>query len=134
MGRIRIAASSTSELFSKLFLYQLVTYGTGLTSTIDREKNNNKSLIPKPTPEGILTRAEFQSLSTVPAEVEWFASIDNKRTRRAYQIDFREFMQFVRIERPEKFRIVTRAHVGGGKFNFRTEVEGADLTDPEAAV
>src|SRR5205807_2630349 len=31
VGRIRIAASSTSELFSKLFLYQLVTYGTGLT-------------------------------------------------------------------------------------------------------
>ena len=31
MGRIRIAASSTSELFSKLFLYQLVTYGTGLS-------------------------------------------------------------------------------------------------------
>src|SRR5205807_3495083 len=31
VGRIRIAATSTSELFSKLFLYQLVTYGTGLT-------------------------------------------------------------------------------------------------------
>ena len=31
VGRIRIAASSTSELFSKLFLYQLVTYGIGLT-------------------------------------------------------------------------------------------------------
>src|SRR5205823_4120142 len=30
VGRIRIAATSTSELFSKLFLYQLVTYGTGL--------------------------------------------------------------------------------------------------------
>src|SRR5205823_3669138 len=32
VGRIRIAASSTSELFSKLFLYQLVTYGTGLNT------------------------------------------------------------------------------------------------------
>ena len=30
MGRIRIAATSTSDLFSKFFLYQRPTYGTGL--------------------------------------------------------------------------------------------------------
>jgi site-specific recombinase XerD len=47
----------------------------------------------------------------VPAEMEWFANIDNKRTRRAYQIDLREFMLFVGIRTPAEFRIVTRAHM-----------------------
>ena len=59
----------------------------------------------------MLSAAEFQQLATVPAEVEWFANIDNKRTRRAYQIDLRDFMAFVGISAPEEFRIVTRAHV-----------------------
>ncbi|MGH8653964.1 MAG: hypothetical protein ACREYE_18155 [Gammaproteobacteria bacterium] len=59
---------------------------------------------------GILTQAEFQNLSVVPAEIEWFANIDNKRTRRAYQIDIREFMAFTEIRNPMEFRIVTRAH------------------------
>jgi hypothetical protein len=58
-----------------------------------------------------LTAAEFQNLAAVPAEMEWFANIDNKRTRRAYQIDLREFMQFVGIRNPIEFRIVTRAHM-----------------------
>jgi site-specific recombinase XerD len=58
-----------------------------------------------------LTRKEFQQLAVVPAEVEWFANIDNKRTRRAYKIDLRDFMQFVGIRRPEEFRLVTRAHI-----------------------
>lgn len=31
-----------------------------------------------------LTAAEFQHLAAVPAAVEWFANIDNPRTRRAY--------------------------------------------------
>ena len=37
-----------------------------------------------------LTAAEFQGLSAVPAEAEWFANIDNPRTRRAYRIDIHE--------------------------------------------
>jgi site-specific recombinase XerD len=78
---------------------------------MNEDKNEEKSVVPKTAPEGILTAAEFQNLAHVPAEVEWFANIDNKRTRRAYQIDLREFMHFVNIHRPEEFRIVTRAHV-----------------------
>lgn len=58
-----------------------------------------------------LTASEFQALADVPAEAEWFANIDNQRTRRAYQIDLSEFMAFVGIARPEDFRIVTRSHV-----------------------
>ncbi|MDH1443845.1 hypothetical protein N5O88_16500 [Pseudomonas sp. GD03721] len=34
-----------------------------------------------------LTASEFQKLTKVPAAVEWFANLDNPRTRRAYQGD-----------------------------------------------
>ena len=60
---------------------------------------------------GLLSREEFQKLAQVPPEVEWFANIDNARTRRAYQIDVKDFMAFVGIRIPEEFRVVTRAHV-----------------------
>ena len=42
-----------------------------------------------------LTAAEFHQLSNVPPEAEWFANLDNPRTRRAYQTDLRDFMGFV---------------------------------------
>jgi hypothetical protein len=57
----------------------------------------------------VLTAAEFQELSAVPLEAEWFANIDNPRTRRAYRIDIHEFMAFMGISQPEEFRKVTRA-------------------------
>ncbi|MBB5498645.1 tyrosine-type recombinase/integrase [Paraburkholderia sp. MM5384-R2] len=47
----------------------------------------------------------------MPTETEWFANLDNPRTRRAYQVDLRDFMSFTAVTRPEDFRIVTRAHV-----------------------
>jgi site-specific recombinase XerD len=58
-----------------------------------------------------LTAAEFSGLTQVPTEAEWFANIRNPRTRRAYQIDLKDFMAFTGIRKPEEFRIVTRAHV-----------------------
>ena len=58
-----------------------------------------------------LTAAQFHQLANVPAEAEWFANLDNARTRRAYQSDIRDFMGFVDIQQPDEFRIVTRAHV-----------------------
>ena len=61
--------------------------------------------------ERILTAKEFQGLANVPPEVEWFANIQNSKTRRAYEIDIKDFMRFVGIFKPEEFRIVTRAHV-----------------------
>lgn len=57
----------------------------------------------------MLTAAEFQQLAAVSAEVEWFTHIDNRRTRRAYHIDLRDFMSFVGIIAPDEFRI-DRAH------------------------
>jgi integrase-like protein/integrase family protein with SAM-like domain len=70
-----------------------------------------------------LTAAEFQGLSVVPAEAEWFANIDNPRTRRAYRIDIHEFMEFVGIKTPEAFRTLTRAHV----LAWRKDLEGREL-------
>jgi integrase/recombinase XerD len=61
--------------------------------------------------ERLLTSAEFQRLADVPPEVEWFANITNRSTRRAYENAIRDFMQFTGIARPEEFRTVTRAHV-----------------------
>jgi site-specific recombinase XerD len=78
---------------------------------MDEHTNDPKKLVPHTAADGMLTRQAFHQLADVPAEVEWFANIDNARTRRAYQIDLRDFMQFVGIRRPEDFRIITRAHL-----------------------
>ncbi|HEF4763164.1 TPA: tyrosine-type recombinase/integrase [Pseudomonas putida] len=58
-----------------------------------------------------LTATEFQHLAAVPAAVEWFANLDNPRTRRAYQADLEDFCSFVGLATAEEFRAVTRAHV-----------------------
>ena len=71
-----------------------------------------------------LTALEFQGLAAVPLQAEWFANIDNRRTRRAYRIDFREFMGFVGIGRPEEFGKMTRAHV----LAWRKDLEGRELS------
>ncbi len=73
-----------------------------------------------------LTAPEFQGLAAMPAELEWFANIDNPRTRRAYRIDVASFMAFVGIQRPEEFRIVTRAHF----IAWRRDLEGRGISAP----
>ena len=74
----------------------------------------------------VLTAPEFQGLAEMPAEMEWFANIDNPRTRKAYRADVTDFMRFVGIERPEEFRIVTRAHF----IAWRQSLEGRGLSTP----
>jgi site-specific recombinase XerD len=74
-------------------------------------------------PSRTLTAAEFHQLAAVPAEAEWFANLDNPRTRRAYQIDLRDFMDFAGIRQPDEFRLVTRAHV----LAWRTVLEARAL-------
>ena len=59
----------------------------------------------------LLTAEQFQRLAEVPAEMEWFANLGNKATRRAYENALQDFMRFAGIVRPEEFRGVTRAHV-----------------------
>jgi len=53
----------------------------------------------------------FYELSEIPTEVEWFTNIQNTRTRKAYEIDTKDFASFLGIEKPEQLREVTRAHV-----------------------
>ena len=65
-----------------------------------------------------LTAAEFQSLSNMPPELEWFASIESVHTRRAYQSDIGEFMRFAGVSTPEVFRSINRAHVLAWRKNL----------------
>jgi len=58
-----------------------------------------------------LTADAYQRLADVPPELEWFANLANKATRRAYEIALQDFMRFTGIVRPDEFRTVTRAHV-----------------------
>jgi integrase/recombinase XerD len=78
---------------------------------MDKNEHHPKTTLPTPVSKGLLTRKEFQDLADVPPELEWFANIDNARTRRAYRIDLKDFMQFVGILNPSDFRSVTRAHL-----------------------
>jgi integrase/recombinase XerD len=58
-----------------------------------------------------LTTDQFQTLSEIPPELEWFANLTNVNTRRAYQQDIKEFMAYAGLHRPGQFREITRAHV-----------------------
>ncbi|AAY39676.1 Phage integrase:Phage integrase, N-terminal SAM-like protein [Pseudomonas syringae pv. syringae B728a] len=58
-----------------------------------------------------LTAVEFQQLARVPSAVEWFANLDNPRTRRAYQNDLTDFSSFIVLASADDFRQVTRSHV-----------------------
>ncbi|AIV50269.1 tyrosine-type recombinase/integrase [Burkholderia pseudomallei] len=71
-----------------------------------------------------LTAAEFHQLANVPPEAEWFANLDNPRTRRAYQIDLHDFMAFTGIVQADEFRTVTRAHV----LAWRKRLEARQLS------
>jgi integrase/recombinase XerD len=81
------------------------------------------AVVPLAPQERILTRAEYQRLSEVPPEAEWFANLQNKHTQRAYRNDVGQFMAFVGIQRPEEFRTVTRAHI----IAWRKDLEGKIL-------
>ena len=59
----------------------------------------------------LLTAAEFQQLANIPPETEWFKNLKNDHTKRAYKAAIRDFVRFAGIDRAEKFRLVTRAHV-----------------------
>src|SRR5215510_15346265 len=102
---------------------------------MDETTHPSKKLVPKRGAAGILTRKDFQQLAAVPAEVEWFANIDNPRTRRAYQIDLRDFMMFVGIRRPEEFRIVMRSHlIAWRKHLQQRQLGGATIRRKLAAL
>ena len=83
----------------------------------------------------LLTAAEFHRLAEVPPEIEWFANIRNRSTRRAYENAIRDFMQFTGIVRPDEFRTVTRAHVIAWRDDLaRRELGGATIRHRHAAL
>ena len=85
----------------------------------------SSSLLPVvPAPGRLLTAAAYQTLADVPPELEWFANLGNKATRRAYENALGDFMRFTGIARPEEFRSVTRAHV----IAWRDELAGRALS------
>ena len=82
-----------------------------------------------------LNAAEFQQLASVPAAAEWFANIDNPRTRRAYQIDLADFCSFVGLTGADEFRAVTRAHVLAWRAQLETRgLAGATIRRKLAAL
>lgn len=81
-------------------------------------------VVQNPSPERRLTAAQFQGLANVPAAAEWFANLDNPRTRRAYQGDIEDFCNFLGIHAPDQFREVTRAHV----LAWRSQLEQRGLS------
>ena len=67
--------------------------------------------VPPARASRLLTAADFHRLAEVPPEIEWFAQPHQPKHRRAYENAVKDFMRFAGIERPEEFRIVTRAHL-----------------------
>ena len=114
-----------------------------MVSSTDFIKNKGMS-DPRPDPqlptpiastERLLTAAEFHRLAEVPPEIEWFANIRNRSTRRAYENAIRDFMQFTGIVRPEEFRTVTRAHVIAWRDDLaRRGLGGATIRHRHAAL
>jgi integrase/recombinase XerD len=91
----------------------LITYFINLAVAVhSRHMSDPKDLVPSPsTASRPLTAEAFQGLAAVPPELEWFANLGNRETKRAYEKALQDFMSFTGITRPEEFRIVTRAHV-----------------------
>src|SRR5262245_13954217 len=87
----------------------------------DQKPRFANSFLPTPRPHepGFLSRPEFERLSDVPPEIEWFANLKNENTRRAYRNDVTGFMKFAGITKPHEFRTVARAHV----IAWRKELE-----------
>ncbi|HRK30435.1 MAG TPA: tyrosine-type recombinase/integrase [Tepidisphaeraceae bacterium] len=69
-----------------------------------------------------LTPEQYWQLADVPAEAEWFATIRNPRTRRAYQLDVTDFLTFTGMP-ASNIRSTTRAHV----IAWRKNLEGREL-------
>lgn len=83
----------------------------------------NSSLQTLETGNRQLSTNQFAQLRDIPPEVEWFANIDNAKTRRAYKIDLNDFMAFVGLDQVEDLRLITRAHV----LAWRAELENRSL-------
>ncbi|MGZ8157629.1 MAG: hypothetical protein ACXWT1_04000 [Methylobacter sp.] len=69
--------------------------------------NDTEKTLPTVSQNRLLTAADFLRLSEVPPEVEWFANLTNRCTRRAYENAIKDFMTFTGIQQADEFRGVT---------------------------
>lgn len=80
-----------------------------------------------------LTATQFQALSKAPPELEWFANIQNPRTRKAYKYDIQDFMRFVGIGHLVDFRRISRAHVIAWRDGFKRRELSPSTIRPKLA-
>jgi len=63
------------------------------------------------TSKRTLTQSEFQWLSEIPWEHEWFANLKNEHTKRAYRRDIGDFIEFTGLGSINGLRMIQRSHV-----------------------
>jgi integrase/recombinase XerD len=76
------------------------------------------------TPNSLST-AQFDSLSAIPPETEWFANLRNRHTRTNYERDITQFLAFAGIASAVQLRQVTRPHV----IAWRDHLQGRGLAN-----
>lgn len=78
------------------------------------------------TPNGeLLAASRFHQLAAVPAELEWFANINNAQTRRAYRADLADFSACVGLTQSGDFKAVTRSHVIAWRLSLEERQQSA---------
>lgn len=98
-------------------------------------RNPEEDHKPVAVAERRLSQVQFQALNEIPHFLEWLANLTNPNTRRAYQHDLIEFMNFVGLREPEEFARVTRAHVLAWRKDMeRRALQAATIRRKLAAV
>ncbi|MGI4716785.1 MAG: site-specific integrase [Janthinobacterium lividum] len=99
------------------------------------ESEHAGTLMPAAPASHALTAHDFHQLAEVPPALAWFANIDNEQTRRAYQNDVQEFMDFTGIKDPDQFRQISRGHVLAWRRDLeRRSLGGATIRRKLAAL
>ena len=78
-----------------------------------------------PIVPGSLSTAQFEALSAIPPETEWFANLRNRNTRTNYERDIQQFLAFAGIGSAEQLRQVTRPHI----IAWRDHLQGRGLAN-----
>jgi hypothetical protein len=88
-----------------------------------RQERRRAVVQPRPPhPRHPCPHRQFLGLAEVPPELAWFATIQNPRTREAYQLDLQDFMRCAGMDQPKAFRLITRAHVIAGATTLPAEI------------
>jgi integrase/recombinase XerD len=72
-----------------------------------------------------LSSGQFEALSAIPPEAEWFANLRNRHTRDNYARDIKQFIAFAGLGSVDQLREVTRPHV----LAWRDHLQGRGLAN-----